>query len=82
MQEMRKRGYNPDHIWDNVNWRGSNLGEIEDWCDDTYVQSICTQALLQNIIIYSEHDNKYLLECIENLEGKGIDTTQMRKELL
>jgi uncharacterized protein (TIGR02328 family) len=32
-------------------------------------------------IIYPEHNNEYLKECIDNLRGKGIDVSEMEKLL-
>lgn len=32
-------------------------------------------------IIYPEHNDEYLKECIDNLKVKGIDTTEMEKLL-
>lgn len=83
MNEMEKRGYHPDSIWRQTNWRGNILGETQE------VEWNCGPALVDYLmtiggtgaIIYPEHDAAYLRECIENLESKGIDTTEMRKEL-
>lgn len=68
MEEMRRRGYYPDPIWMNVNWRGSVLGEEENWANSSLVQDLCEASR-----IYPEHDDDYLQECLENLKGKGID---------
>ena len=63
MAEMERRGYHPDPIWKNPNWRGSSLGEIS-WIKD-FSPSDCTP-------IYPEHNDKYLQECLENLKNKNI----------
>ncbi|OFH97998.1 pyrimidine dimer DNA glycosylase [Clostridium acetireducens DSM 10703] len=61
MDEMKKRGYKPDKLWENPYYRGKNC-EAHRYLD------------LENIIgkIYPEHDDKYYKECIENLRNKGI----------
>ena len=77
MDEMIRRGYNPDRTWLNPNWRGSILGEIEGWS----YQHTVDQIYESMDIIYDEHDDAYLRECIDNLKSKGIDTTEMEKLL-
>lgn len=69
MNEMKARGYHPDETWYNGNWRGSTLGENIGWCDFDK----CITIFGQEELIYPEHNNKYLQECIDNLKGKGIE---------
>lgn len=68
MNEMERRGYKPDKIWRNPNWRGNKLGEVADW------------AKMENFngIIFPEHNDIYLNECLENLKSKGIMITPER----
>jgi len=64
MKEMENRGYNPNPVWKNPNYRGKKCKELP------YVNKI----LLKNRIkykTYSEHNKKYLKECIANLTDKG-----------
>ena len=68
MDEMKRRGYHPDEIWYNVNWRGNKLGEEFGWADAEKVKNI--GYISTNI--YSEHDDDYFEECLNNLKGKGI----------
>ena len=68
MEEMKRRGYNPDSIWMNVNWRGTILGEEENWANPGLVLDLCNASR-----IYPEHNDAYLQECLENLKKKGID---------
>ena len=75
MDEMIARGYHPDEIWRAPEWRGSPLGEDKGWSYQEPVNDIYDC----NGMIYDEHNKTYLLECIENLESKGIDTTEKRK---
>ena len=68
MNEMKSRGYNPNEIWYKPQHRSSSLEE-QDWCslEDLNV------LLNNNFIIFPEHNDEYLQECIENLKGKGIE---------
>lgn len=77
IKEMRNRGYNPDRVWDNADWRGSVLGEQTDWVNEEWAYDL----MIEGGILYSEHNDAYLRECIDNLKSKGIDTTEMEKLL-
>jgi uncharacterized protein (TIGR02328 family) len=68
MDEMERRGYHPDPVWRNVNWRGNKLGE-EPGVDEKEVRDLASNGR----IIYPEHNDEYLHECIENLHNKGIE---------
>jgi uncharacterized protein (TIGR02328 family) len=68
MNEMKRRGYKPNEIWYNINWRGEQIGEQPDWAKPEDVA-----ALLKEKPIYPEHNIKYLQECLDNLKGKGIE---------
>ena len=81
MMEMQKRGYHPDLIWEDPAWRGNILQHDINWVDPSKVSSIWCDGDQMKKIIYAEHNDTYLLECITNLENKGIDTTEMRKLL-
>jgi uncharacterized protein (TIGR02328 family) len=75
MDEMERRGYHPDYTWRNPGYRGKTLGEdLElsvgaDLIDDQYCY-----AAHKGGMIYPEHNDEYLRECIENLKSKGVDT--------
>ena len=73
MNEMKNRGYNPDPVWENPNWRGKTLGEAENWANDDAVSNWVFVARDDGIMIYAEHNDIYLQECLENLKEKGID---------
>lgn len=77
MNEMKNRGYHPDPIWENVNWRGIHLGEQEDWANDDKVCNYLFAIRDDGYIIYPEHNDDYLKECIENLKGKGIEINEL-----
>ena len=71
MDEMKRRGYNPDLVWYNRNWRGKTLGEQTDWCNYNECMRYWENAL-EGCMIYFEHNEAYLQECLNNLAGKGI----------
>ena len=69
MFEMKKRGYKPDPIWENCNYRGKILGEEDFWCDPASV-NVLFKYSYENL--YPEHNDSYLKECLDNLAEKGI----------
>ena len=69
MDEMERRGYKPDKIWRNGDYRGKVLGVEENWCDKDIVEAWYNKEGF----IYAEHDDYYLWECKENLREKGIE---------
>ena len=71
MDEMEKRGYHPDKIWDDPNYRGKILGIQENWCEEDMVDIWYNYS--NNNLIYPEHDDNYLEECLNNLKNKGIE---------
>ena len=62
MDEMEKRGYTVSREWRDKNYRGQKAESYSN-LEETNISSP----------IYKEHNNEYLLECIENLAGKGIE---------
>lgn len=81
MDEMKRRGYKPDELWWNADYRGTTLGIVEDWCDYYAAQYCHGRAKENGSIIYSEHNDAYFRECIENLRAKGVDVAEMEKLL-
>jgi uncharacterized protein (TIGR02328 family) len=77
--EMKSRGYNPDKIWDNCNYRGSALGVVNDWCHLETVAGYVMNSILTKEMIYPEHDDAYLQECLDNLAAKGILIENFKK---
>ena len=69
MAEMKRRGYHPDKIWINPNYRGKTLGVQENWCDKDIANFWYNYS---GYIFREEHNDKYLVECLENLKSKGI----------
>lgn len=62
MEEMRRRGYQPDVAWNNPLYRGKSIAP---YCDEN--------ACVATSPLYPEHNADYLAECLENLKQKGID---------
>lgn len=69
MDEMEKRGYHPDPLWRDSNWRGNKLGEQLGWAGDMITYQIYKDISSH---IFIEHNNDYLKECLNNLANKGI----------
>lgn len=69
MDEMERRGYKPDKIWRDINYRGKVLDVEENWCDGDIFEAWhnCGKT------IYDEHNDYYLEECKENLREKGVE---------
>jgi uncharacterized protein (TIGR02328 family) len=72
MDEMKRRGYNPDLTWRNACWRGNVLGEQLAWANFIKASDLAIAANDSGAMIYPEHDDAYLQECLDNLAGKGI----------
>lgn len=73
MDEMKRRGYKPDPIWYDPDWRGSTLQKCDEWADPYEVRYVHGWAVENNAIIYYEHNDEYLQECLDNLKNKGIE---------
>ena len=61
MDEMEKRGYRISREWRDKNYRGQKAESYSN-LEETNISTP----------IYKEHNNEYLVECIENLATKGI----------
>lgn len=73
IEEMIKREYKPDKIWNNPNWRGSTLGNQDNWANLKNIEILICQSIVANENIYPEHNQEYLQECLDNLKSKGIE---------
>lgn len=73
MEEMLNRGYNPDPVWKNPDWRGSSLGKQEGWADKDIINLVSMTSFATHKPLYPEHNNNYLQECLDNLKSKGIE---------
>ena len=77
MFEMMNRQMRPDEKWFLSEYRGKTIGI--DNSDFTKSASVLVIHDDDSSAIYSEHDQRYLKECIENLSKKGI-TIKIHKE--
>lgn len=73
MNEMKNRNYKPDMLWMSPNWRGNTLKLDTSFADPDIVYDTYKNATEENQIIYPEHNDKYLQECLDNLKSKGIN---------
>ena len=80
MDEMRKRGYNPDPIWYAASYRGSILGNQPGWANIDQADHLRTQATFSHTTIYPEHNDIYLQDCLDNLKSKNIEINLQRKD--
>ena len=83
MDEMEKRGYHPDPIWRRTDWRGNMLGEEKDttWLCGPALTDYFMTLKATDCMLYPEHNDEYLKECIDNLRDKGVDVSEMEKLL-
>jgi uncharacterized protein (TIGR02328 family) len=72
MNEMKQRGYNPNHKWYNETYRGKNCDK---WSLNKWHQP---RKSHNNDKIYPEYNQKYLAECINNLLSKGVVCKYMK----
>lgn len=70
MSEMRRRGYCPDPRWETTNWRGDTLGLDTSFADPDNVSAFYEEAHNEEMI-YPEHNDEYLAECISLLKDKN-----------
>lgn len=61
MWEMNKRGYKVNNWWLNILYRGKNC----QYATSSFVGKT-------DLMDYPEHDDKYLIECVNNLISKGV----------
>lgn len=66
LREMENRGYKPDQQWFCPEYRGKNS---RPW--PCFLPS--ENYLSSETLIYSEHDDVYRQECLENLRQKGVE---------
>lgn len=71
MDEMEKRGYHPDPIWRNPDYRGKTLGIQENWTDKNLLEDCYVIASVTGDKVFPEHNNEYIKECLTLLEAKG-----------
>lgn len=67
MSEMTGRGFNFDWHWYGPLYRGKNRLQLTLREAGSYVY----MPDADNLFIYPEHDDRYLLKCLDNLAAKG-----------
>lgn len=67
MKECLNRSFEVNANWYNRTYRGERIGNVSLSEVGTYVYN------LRERTIYPEHDDRYLLECAENLRRKGAE---------
>ena len=67
--EMRRRGFDPDAHWYDRLYRGRNHPLMTLLEAGSYIYT----SDADNLFIYPEHDDHYLLECLDNLAAKGVE---------
>jgi uncharacterized protein (TIGR02328 family) len=68
MWEMKHRGYTPNPEWADPQYRGTS-------CDPEDESPHLMEALARlptHVMVYPEHNDQYLRECLDNLSRKGI----------
>lgn len=63
INEMKKRGYKVNPLWENIKYRGKKIN---------FDYSNFTQEKKSDTLIYKEHNKKYLQECLHNLKRKKV----------
>ncbi|WP_174615934.1 TIGR02328 family protein [Virgibacillus ihumii] len=66
MNEMKRRGYKNDPLWENPLYRGKT-------CPPYKNEQLIRTCNNEGEPVYPEHNQEYLQECIKNLEEKGIN---------
>ena len=82
MKEMKNRGYKPDEIWMDPYYRGKVLEYDQEFASVMGTKLEYGMAITEDFdepewivdyMIYPEHNNEYLKECLDNLKSKGIE---------
>lgn len=68
---MEYRGYVPDSKWSDPKYRGTSCNPEK---ESLHFREALTK-LSSHVMVYPEHHEGYLLECIENLRRKGIEVS-------
>ena len=87
MTEMETRGYHPDPVWKDPNWRGSTIGK-DNWItiqesEPSLFALLLAATCMTNEPLYKEHNRKYLRECVDLLKAKNapMDFDKIEREL-
>ena len=67
--EMMRRGFDPDGGWYDRLYRGKSCPKLTLYEAGSYVYT----PGADNLFIYPEHDDRYLLECLNDLAANGAE---------
>ncbi len=67
IQEMKRRGYNVQPLWEEATYRGKSTARYS-----SLEAMKCTGDQVNTGNIYPEHNLEYLNDCINNLQQKGV----------
>ena len=70
INEMEKRGYKTNKLWDDCLYRGKKCKPISKKLGWEVFRTTCND--IDRKYTYLEHNEAYLKECLENLKQKGI----------
>lgn len=74
IKEVRDIGYNIDKLWLIPRYRGKTCKRYEsDDLSDLMGNLLVGSAIEEERMIFKEHNDEYLQECIENLKRKGVE---------
>lgn len=72
LDEMQHRGYTYTPEWDDASYRGKQLGLDCKWFSLIALLPPIHPIGGEERIIYPEHNDAYLKECLDNLKRKGV----------
>lgn len=70
MWEMKRRGYEPGEDWGMSTYRGRSCDPLEPPLPH-FREALA--KLPKGNLVYPEHNEEYLQECLDNLRSKGIE---------
>ena len=82
LMEMEKRGYSAAPEWNDLSYRGKKCEPLAGY---DYAEQVV--ALLKRVqeatvgcaMLYPEHDDRYLHECLDNLAAKGVKLEEVKR---
>lgn len=78
LDEMLHRGYHPDIDWMSMFYRGKYTFPDYEMLNKDFDYAV---KHMGRQLVYPEHNDAYLKECIQNLQGKGVDMNRAIKDL-
>lgn len=69
MHEMQRRAFNPESCWFAPGYRGKTALPVEPDYEEIHKLQ---ETINEFTVVYPEHNNEYLRECLLNLQRKGV----------